>query len=88
MHSGTVLHNFAHIFDLLARLRQAVDHPYLLIHGSLCAKSEGIEMPTPSRNVLQSGVCVVCLEDLPEVRGAGISLRTYLIDSYTSPLGR
>merc|ERR1711865_1006207 len=31
---GTVLHNYAHIFDLLAKLRQAVDHPYLVVHSS------------------------------------------------------
>mmetsp|Transcript_9849 Transcript_9849/g.24246 ORF Transcript_9849/g.24246 Transcript_9849/m.24246 type:complete len:1443 (-) Transcript_9849:103-4431(-) len=31
---GTLLHNYAHIFDLLSRLRQAVDHPYLVIHGA------------------------------------------------------
>uniref|UniRef100_A0A7S0BQX2 Uncharacterized protein n=1 Tax=Rhodosorus marinus TaxID=101924 RepID=A0A7S0BQX2_9RHOD len=28
--SGTVLNNYAHIFDLLTRLRQAVNHPYLV----------------------------------------------------------
>ena len=28
--SGTVLNNYAHIFDLLIRLRQAVNHPYLV----------------------------------------------------------
>mmetsp|Transcript_9469 Transcript_9469/g.11786 ORF Transcript_9469/g.11786 Transcript_9469/m.11786 type:complete len:1115 (+) Transcript_9469:115-3459(+) len=31
--SGTVLHNYAHIFDILIRLRQAVDHPYLVIYS-------------------------------------------------------
>merc|ERR1719502_2371566 len=31
--SGTVLHNYAHIFDLLTSLRRAVDHPYLIVHG-------------------------------------------------------
>lgn len=31
--SGTLLHNYAHIFDLLTRLRQAVDHPYLILYG-------------------------------------------------------
>jgi DNA repair protein RAD16 len=30
---GTLLHNYAHIFELLSRLRQAVDHPYLVVHG-------------------------------------------------------
>ncbi|RQM19438.1 hypothetical protein B5M09_011584 [Aphanomyces astaci] len=28
--AGTLLNNYAHIFDLLIRLRQAVDHPYLV----------------------------------------------------------
>lgn len=31
--SGTLLNNYAHIFDLLVRLRQAVDHPYLVIYS-------------------------------------------------------
>ncbi len=26
---GTLLNNYAHIFDLLTKMRQAVDHPYL-----------------------------------------------------------
>lgn len=29
--SGTVLNNYAHVFDLLLRLRQSVDHPYLVL---------------------------------------------------------
>jgi len=33
VNKGTVLHNYAHIFELLARLRQALDHPYLVVHG-------------------------------------------------------
>ena len=31
---GTVLNNYAHIFDLLIRLRQAVDHPYLVQYSA------------------------------------------------------
>jgi len=31
---GTVLHNYAHIFELLSRLRRAADHPYLVVHGA------------------------------------------------------
>lgn len=31
--SGTLLNNYAHIFDLLIRMRQSVDHPYLVIHS-------------------------------------------------------
>ena len=30
---GTMLNNYAHIFDLLTKMRQAVDHPYLIIHS-------------------------------------------------------
>ncbi|KAK4776902.1 hypothetical protein SAY86_005590 [Trapa natans] len=31
--AGTVMNNYAHIFDLLTRLRQAVDHPYLVVYS-------------------------------------------------------
>ena len=30
---GVLLNNYAHVFDLIMRLRQAVDHPYLIVHG-------------------------------------------------------
>lgn len=30
---GSMLHNYAHIFELLARLRQACDHPYLTLYS-------------------------------------------------------
>jgi SNF2 family DNA or RNA helicase len=31
---GTLLHNYAHIFQLLSRLRQALDHPYLVLFSN------------------------------------------------------
>jgi DNA repair protein RAD16 len=31
---GTILHNYAHIFDLLTSLRRATDHPYLIVYGN------------------------------------------------------
>ncbi|EFJ12572.1 hypothetical protein SELMODRAFT_123971 [Selaginella moellendorffii] len=44
---GSVLNNYGHIFDLLTRLRQAVDHPYLVVHSATGASgnllSEGSE---------------------------------------------
>lgn len=51
LQTGTVLNNYAHIFDILIRLRQAVDHPYLVIHSHSRTKTgmcdsfgaEGIE---------------------------------------------
>ncbi|CBH16960.1 DNA repair protein, putative [Trypanosoma brucei gambiense DAL972] len=52
---GTVLHNYAHIFQLLSRLRQALDHPLIVINsmnvgGSSCSK----------------GVCGICTESCEE----------------------
>ncbi|KAF9601153.1 hypothetical protein IFM89_017058 [Coptis chinensis] len=39
--AGTLMNNYAHIFDLLTRLRQAVDHPYLVIyHNSAGSRSQ------------------------------------------------
>eukprot|EP01064_Diplonema_japonicum_P014608 TRINITY_DN2228_c2_g1_i2.p1 TRINITY_DN2228_c2_g1~~TRINITY_DN2228_c2_g1_i2.p1 ORF type:complete len:1350 (+),score=403.07 TRINITY_DN2228_c2_g1_i2:35-4084(+) len=32
---GTLMHNYAHIFELLARLRQAVDHPYIVTKNKI-----------------------------------------------------
>jgi hypothetical protein len=32
--SGTVVNNYAHIFDLLIRLRQAVNHPWLVEYSA------------------------------------------------------
>lgn len=32
--AGTILNNYAHIFDILIRLRQVVDHPYLVLHSN------------------------------------------------------
>ncbi|KAJ9551680.1 hypothetical protein OSB04_015725 [Centaurea solstitialis] len=31
--AGTLMNNYAHIFDLLTHLRQAVDHPYLVVYS-------------------------------------------------------
>jgi DNA repair protein RAD16 len=31
---GTVVNNYAHIFDLLIRLRQAVNHPWLVEYSA------------------------------------------------------
>eukprot|EP00397_Hematodinium_sp_SG-2012_P000497 GEMP01000497.1.p1 GENE.GEMP01000497.1~~GEMP01000497.1.p1 ORF type:complete len:1071 (+),score=261.07 GEMP01000497.1:3-3215(+) len=31
--NGSLMHNYAHIFDLLTSLRRACDHPYLVIHS-------------------------------------------------------
>ncbi|EEC82129.1 hypothetical protein OsI_26164 [Oryza sativa Indica Group] len=46
--AGTLMNNYAHIFDLLTRLRQAVDHPYLVAFSKTAelsdrSKNEGNE---------------------------------------------
>lgn len=49
VHKGTVLHNYAHIFQLLSRLRQALDNPLLVMQGMDVG---------PVVNV--KGVCGIC----------------------------
>ena len=46
--AGTVLNNYAHIFDILIRLRQAVDHPYLVIYND--TKSSNSQASSASSN--------------------------------------
>ncbi|ETW01509.1 hypothetical protein H310_06173 [Aphanomyces invadans] len=53
--AGTLLNNYAHIFDLLIRLRQAVDHPYLVIYSKV---NPALQVPTPD---------VPAREDMPLV---------------------
>ncbi|KDP22729.1 hypothetical protein JCGZ_01831 [Jatropha curcas] len=54
--AGTVMNNYAHIFDLLTRLRQAVDHPYLVVYSKTAAqKGENL---VEAHNVEQ--VCGIC----------------------------
>ncbi|CAD2217209.1 DNA repair protein RAD16 [Angomonas deanei] len=50
---GTVLHNYAHIFQLLSRLRQALDHPLLVMQNM----NVGVVRH-------QEGVCGICGEGL------------------------
>ena len=58
---GTLLHNYAHVFDLIMRLRQAVDHPYLIIHGM--GSTGGSVIPSKSNktgDAAKMQVCVLC----------------------------
>ena len=38
--AGSVLNNYANIFEVLMRLRQAIDHPYLVIHSNTQVSTE------------------------------------------------
>ncbi|KAK7261114.1 hypothetical protein RIF29_27418 [Crotalaria pallida] len=55
--ANTVMNNYAHIFVLLTRLRQAVDHPYLVVY-SPTAKSRGGNMA--NNNAPTEPVCDIC----------------------------
>ncbi|GFE53462.1 DNA repair protein [Babesia ovis] len=78
--AGTLLHNYAHIFDLLTRLRQAVDHPYLILYGpsSLARKALNASDPrtkaeleaTVSQTLPAAGTeqtCALCFETLDDM---------------------
>eukprot|EP01034_Spumella_vulgaris_P021514 gene21514-27549_t len=65
--SGTVLNNYAHIFDILIRLRQAVDHPYLVIHSetqSHSLPSQAAAAAASGNSVEEGGECDLCHEPL------------------------
>eukprot|EP00002_Diphylleia_rotans_P006368 TRINITY_DN15754_c0_g1_i1.p1 TRINITY_DN15754_c0_g1~~TRINITY_DN15754_c0_g1_i1.p1 ORF type:complete len:843 (+),score=149.61 TRINITY_DN15754_c0_g1_i1:43-2571(+) len=47
--SNTILNNYAHVFDLLLRLRQAVDHPYLVLHRESLGDCE-----------ISNEICAIC----------------------------
>ncbi|KAH6780513.1 Helicase protein with RING/U-box domain-containing protein [Perilla frutescens var. hirtella] len=53
--AGTVMNNYAHIFDLLTRLRQAVDHPYLVEYSLTSMERKGKAVDT--RNDVKCGLC-------------------------------
>eukprot|EP00930_Biecheleria_cincta_P033330 TRINITY_DN23096_c0_g1_i1.p1 TRINITY_DN23096_c0_g1~~TRINITY_DN23096_c0_g1_i1.p1 ORF type:complete len:1439 (-),score=300.93 TRINITY_DN23096_c0_g1_i1:174-4490(-) len=61
---GTLLHNYAHVFDLIMRLRQAVDHPYLIVHGLKSSDPSVGLMPSKSRG--DADVCALCQDDIED----------------------
>ena len=64
--AGTLLHNYAHIFDLLTRLRQALDHPYLIVFGA--------DYTVPISSERKSiGVCALCQDDIADTEQKAIA---------------
>ena len=65
---GVLLNNYAHVFDLIMRLRQAVDHPYLIVHGlrnesELSYGDQKDLIPSKSRKTdPNSKMCHLCQE--------------------------
>lgn len=63
IHAGTVLHNYAHIFDLLTSLRRATDHPYLIVYGG---GKDTHKLPAGKSLDLagKGSVCGLCQDDV------------------------
>ncbi|KAJ1617489.1 hypothetical protein T492DRAFT_850056 [Pavlovales sp. CCMP2436] len=62
---GVLLNNYAHIFDLLTRLRQAVDHPYLVTHSARAEAEESSKLSAAHPKaragaVVGDDVCGLC----------------------------
>ncbi|KAM7274565.1 hypothetical protein ACFE04_016431 [Oxalis oulophora] len=60
--AGTVTNNYAHIFDLLTRLRQAVNHPYLVTCSKGAAERNGNTFNTDTAEQ-ECGICHEPAED-------------------------
>lgn len=91
--SGTVLNNYAHIFDLLIRLRQAVDHPYLVVYSNTARNAEtGLGTPSGPKlaGMEQEVQCALC-HDPPEdvvTAACGHSFCRTCIAEYIASLSR
>jgi len=85
--AGTLVNNYAHVFDLLIRLRQAVNHPYLVIHSASSARNDPTK-PTLEGDAAKDAedggsLCGICHDPLeqPVVAGCGHNFcRTCLVD--------
>ncbi|PWZ10925.1 Pre-mRNA splicing factor SR-like 1 [Zea mays] len=62
--AGTLMNNYAHIFDLLTRLRQAVDHPYLVAYSKTAGHPEGMKNEGNESMESQCGICHNLAEDV------------------------
>ena len=61
----TLLNNYAHILDLLTRLRQAIDHPYLVLHSKRGeeAAADGAGIAGGAQYGDGGAICGLCFED-------------------------
>ncbi|KAJ0796289.1 putative DNA helicase chromatin remodeling SNF2 family [Helianthus annuus] len=82
---GTLMNNYAHIFDLLTRLRQAVDHPYLVVYSKTAVARRD---ETKSTNEQICGICHDVAEDPVVTSCEHLFCKSCLIDfsaSYGQP---
>ncbi|KAL3509806.1 hypothetical protein ACH5RR_029207 [Cinchona calisaya] len=83
--ANTVMNNYAHIFDLLTRLRQAVDHPYLVVYSSTAVGRVGSVTDAPSDEVC--GLCHEKAEDAVVTSCAHVFCKPCLID-FSASMGQ
>ena len=61
--AGTLLNNYAHVLDLLTRLRQAINHPYLVIHSKRGEDAAAAAAAGGGNGGEIGGICGLCFED-------------------------
>ncbi|XP_027061405.1 DNA repair protein RAD16-like isoform X1 [Coffea arabica] len=83
--ANTLMNNYAHIFDLLTRLRQAVDHPYLVVYSSTAAGRGGSIRNAPSGEVC--GLCHENAEDAVVTSCTHVFCKSCLID-FSASMGQ
>eukprot|EP00605_Chrysophyceae_sp_TOSAG23-4_P001643 GSChrysophyteH1.ASY1.ANO1.1804.1 assembled CDS len=66
--AGTVLNNYANIFEVLMRLRQAIDHPYLVIHSNT-QHDAGLQ-EKQLLDEIQDTLCGLCKDPVEDARRA------------------
>ncbi|KAF7000764.1 hypothetical protein CFC21_016585 [Triticum aestivum] len=84
--AGTLLNNYAHIFDLLTRLRQAVDHPYLVAFSKTAESQEGCKNQQNGPMESQCGICHELAEDVVVTSCDHVFCKTCLME-YSATLG-
>ncbi|OIV99204.1 hypothetical protein TanjilG_19700 [Lupinus angustifolius] len=84
--ANTLMNNYAHIFDLLTRLRQAVDHPYLVVYSPTAALRGG-NLAGNGTVEQECGLCHDQVEDPVVTSCEHVFCKSCLIDFSTS-LGR
>ncbi|XP_028796938.1 ATP-dependent helicase rhp16 isoform X1 [Neltuma alba] len=84
--SNTLTNNYAHIFDLLTRLRQAVDHPYLVVYSQAASLKAGADVSVDDVEQI-CGICHEPAEDPVVTSCEHIFCKGCLID-FSASLGR
>uniref|UniRef100_I1QB11 Uncharacterized protein n=1 Tax=Oryza glaberrima TaxID=4538 RepID=I1QB11_ORYGL len=84
--AGTLMNNYAHIFDLLTRLRQAVDHPYLVAFSKTAELGDRSKNEGNENMESQCGICHDMTEDAVVTSCEHVFCKNCLID-YSATLG-